>query len=134
MEDRILGLFVAAQLGADAGQEHRELEGLGHVVVGAGLEPQDGVGVGRGCGQHDHRGADPRLADQPARLAPVHVGQVDIQQDQVRLELARLAHGFAGRRRLGGAELLVQEQLFGERAPEFGIVVDDEDGLVLSHG
>ena len=40
-EDRVLGLLVLAQLGADAGEQHRQLEGLGDVVVGAGVEALD---------------------------------------------------------------------------------------------
>ncbi len=48
--------------------------------------------------------------------------------------LARQAHGIRARGRLDRAELLVQVQLFGQGAAEVGVVIDDEDGLVLRHG
>ena len=45
LEHGVLGLLVRPELGADARQEHGELEGLGHVVVGPRVEAEDGVGV-----------------------------------------------------------------------------------------
>jgi hypothetical protein len=61
-EDGVFRLFVAAQMGADAGQQHGEAEGLGDIVVGARLETQHGVGVGILGRQHDDRRRDPVLA------------------------------------------------------------------------
>ncbi|MNN43786.1 hypothetical protein D3C81_1580410 [compost metagenome] len=125
---------MAAQVGADAGQKDGEAEGLGDVVVGPRVETENGVGI-RGLGrQHDDRGRDPRLADQAAGLAAVHVGQVDVQQDQVGANLARLPHPVGGGGCLDGTKLLVQGQLLGQRLAQVVVVVDDQDGLGRRHG
>src|SRR5262249_30780396 len=42
----VLARLVLAQLRADACEQHGKVEWFGHVVVGAGLEPEDGVGIG----------------------------------------------------------------------------------------
>ena len=54
-EDGVLALLVLPELGADAGEQHAELERLGHIIVGAGFQPENGVGVGGLAGQHDDR-------------------------------------------------------------------------------
>ena len=83
---------IAAQAGAHAGDELARLERFGHVIVGAGLEPQhhvDGVGLG---GQHDDRHARLRAnlaADVDAALA----GQHEVQQHHVRVALVEDVQG-----------------------------------------
>ena len=72
---------------------------------------------------------DPALPQQATGLAPVHVGQVDVQQDQVGADLAAHAHPLGGRRGLDRAELLVQGQLLGQGLAQVVVVVDDQDGL-----
>ena len=79
----VLGLLVLAQLGADTGQQDRELERLGHVVVGAGVEPEDGIGVAVMTGEHQNRAFDALLAHQPAQLAAVRIGEPDVQDHEV---------------------------------------------------
>jgi hypothetical protein len=77
-EHGVLGAFVLAQGGADARQQHRELERLGDIVVRACIQPQNGIAVGGMTGQHDHRAGHVALAHQAAHFAAVHVGQADI--------------------------------------------------------
>ena len=76
------------------------------------------------------------LAHAPAGLTAVDVGQVDIEQDQVGARVQR--PGARPPRRSVGLqdrrEFLVQLQLFGQGGAQVVVVVDDEDGLVLSHG
>ncbi len=124
---------MAAQVGANAGEKDSEAEGLGDVVVGAGVEAQDGVGIRRLGRQHDDRGRDPRLADQTTGLAAVHVGQVDVKQDQVGADLARLTHAVGRGGGLDGTKLLVQGQLLGQRLAQVVVVVDDQDRLGGRH-
>ena len=132
-EDRVLGLFVAAQMGTDAGQQDRKPERLGHIVIGPRLQPQNGVGIGGLAGQHDDRGRNPVLAQQAAGLAAVHVGQVDVQQDQVGPDLAAHADTLGRGRGLNRAKRLVQGQLLGQGFAQVVVVVDDEDGLGRGH-
>src|SRR5258708_35806204 len=52
--------------------------GLGHVVVGTGFEPEDGVGIRIVPGQHDDRRLEAVLAQNAHCFAPVDVGKPDI--------------------------------------------------------
>jgi hypothetical protein len=84
------GVVVAldADQGPHPGHQFRLVEGLGHEVVGAGLDRPDLLLVATG-GDHDHgqerRG---RVLPQPAaHLVAVHLGHDDVEQDQVGVEL-----------------------------------------------
>ena len=125
---------MAAQLGADARQQHLELEGLGHIVVRAGVQALDGVRIARGGGQHDDRRRQSALAHLPADLAPVEVGQVDVEKDEVGLQRDGLGHARGAVGGLGDGELLMQAELFGESLADIGIVIDDQNHLALRHG
>jgi hypothetical protein len=72
-----------------AGDELGHLEGLGHVVVGAELQPDDDVhGVALG-GEHDDR--DPALRpDLAADLISVEYGEHDVEDDEVERRLAEV--------------------------------------------
>ncbi len=78
--------------------------------------------------------ATPLFAHLPAGLAAVHIRQVDVQQDQVGPAFLGRPRRPRRRSRLGGLELLVELELFGEGAAQVLVVVDDEQGLALSHG
>ncbi len=58
----ILALLVLAQLRANACQQDGEPEGLGYIVIGAGLQTQNRIGIRVVAGQHDHRRFEPALA------------------------------------------------------------------------
>ena len=132
-EDRVLGLLVLAELGADAGEQHRQLEGLGDIVVGAGVEAVDLVAVGGVAGQHQDRALDALLAQQPAELAAVHVGQADVEDDEVVVLLAGAGEAAVAVAGLEDVELLGQHQLVGQRLAQVGVVVDEEDLLHCCH-
>ena len=82
-EGRVLALLVLAKLGADARQQHGEAERLRHIVVGAGFQAEDRVGIGVMPGKHDDRRLVAALPQDLDRLAPVHVRQADIHDEQV---------------------------------------------------
>ena len=132
-EDRVLARLVLAQLRTDARQQHREAERLGDIVIGAGFEAEDRVGIGVVAGQHDDRRLEAVLAQDPHRLAAVDVGQADIHDDEVDLaalgRLHALGAGF-GRDRV---ELLMQGQLLDQGFAEFGIIVDDQNSTRIWH-
>jgi hypothetical protein len=124
---------VLAQLRADARQQHGEAEWLGDVIVRARFQPQDGVGIGVMPGQHDDRGLEAALAQDPDRFAAVHVGQADIHDDQVDLAiLGRLDT-------LGGAvlrlrfEFLVQRKLLDQGVAQLGVIVDNQQFSGIRH-
>ena len=67
---------------AQAGQQLPGLEGLGEVVVGADLQPDDAVHRIAARGQHEHRHVGER-AELPAHLEAVHVGQHEVEHQRV---------------------------------------------------
>jgi len=87
--DRPAGQFAlgvpggAAQQGADAGEDFLEMEGLGDIIVGAGVEPLDLVApaIARRQDQDGHgaAGAPPRLQHGDA----VQFRQADVEDDRV---------------------------------------------------
>ena len=131
LEHRVLALLVLAQLRPDAGEQHPEAERLGDIVVGAGIEAENGVGLGVLGGQHDDRPAIAALAHLLAGFPPVHVRQPHIEQNQVDHVRAQLLQPGRGRRRIGDLELVMQRELLFERLAQCIIIVDDEN---LSHG
>ena len=103
---------MTAKLGADAGEQDLELEGLGHIVVGACIETFDGVGVGILTCQHDDRCGHPRLAHPAAGFVPVEVGQVYIEQDEVRRGGLGGFHASSRRVGLDGVQVVFEIELF----------------------
>ena len=135
---QVLGLpgLAAAQLGAHAGDQLDRLERLGHVVVGAGLQPLDDVDRVALGGQHHDRHR--RLgADVLADLQAVAAGQHQVQQHEVGPGLLEdadraVAVGDEGR------FVALAPQHDAEHLGEGGVVVDDQDsaaaGPVLGSG
>jgi hypothetical protein len=75
----------APQQRPHAGQQLGEPERLRHVVVGAGVQPDDEVHLVRASGQHEHRRGQPLVADRPGDVEPVHVRQAEVEHDEVGL-------------------------------------------------
>ena len=101
----------------------RALDGLDHVVVGAGLQPDHDVDVVAARGQQDDRqlvGAP----DAAAHLEAVDAGQHHVQHDQVRPLLAQQFQAVLARRRGGHAVALARQDEFEGRAD--GVVVLDQ--------
>jgi hypothetical protein len=74
---------------ADAGLQLAEAERLGEVVVGAELEADHAVELGRLGGEHEHEELGPAHAHPPADLEPVHAGQHEVEDDQRDLGIER---------------------------------------------
>ena len=74
---------AAPQQGPDPGEQFGEPEGLGDVVVGAGVEADDGVHLVGAGGQHEDRHAVALGAQPAADLEAVHAGQAEVEHDQV---------------------------------------------------
>ncbi len=126
-----LGGLDAPQDGAHAGDHLGAAERLDDVVVGAELEPDDAVRLGPAGGEDDDRDAAAG-ADRAADVAAVAVGQVEVEQDQVRLEgLLQLERARGGR---GDVRLepLALERL-GERSGDRLLVLDEQDPGAIAH-
>jgi hypothetical protein len=135
-ENRVFALLVLAQLGAQPGQQHAEAERLGDVVVGAGVQAEDRVGIGLRRRQHDDRRFDAAAPHQAADLAAVHVRQPDVEQDGVEILALGQVEGLGPVVRLDGGELLVELQLLAQGLAQRVVVIHQEDFLALGavHG
>jgi hypothetical protein len=73
------------EVGADAGEDFLELEGLGDVVHAAGLEGLHLVaGIAEGTEEDDGDAAEDFVfLEAAAGLVAVHLGHVDVEQDEV---------------------------------------------------
>ena len=122
------------ELRANAREQHAELERFRDIVVRARIEPEDRIRVAVRGGQHDDRHPDIGPAEKPAHVPPVHVGQADIEKDQV--EMLRLDR-FQGLRpvvRRNGVEFLVELELLCQGLAKRSVVIDQQDLLArLSH-
>ena len=117
----------------DHHRQHREIEGLGEVVVGALLHRLDGVGDGAEGGHH-HEG---RVALGGLGLLhqadAVEARHLQVGEDHVGLELLELAERLeAVGRRLGAVALLTED--LREGRPCVGLVVHDQDPPAGCHG
>lgn len=76
---------AAPEQGADAGEQFGQAEGLGHVVVGTGVEADHGVHLVRAGGEHQDGAALAVGAQATADLQAVHLGQAEVEDDEVDL-------------------------------------------------
>src|SRR5262245_1840951 len=116
----------------DREQHGLRLEGLGHVVAGAGAHRLDGrVDAAERRHQH-HR----RLGAQPAEV-PDHLDaglsrHLDVAQHDAVVGLAQLLEGERGARRLGDGEPALAEER-GEHLAHGGVVGDAQDARGFGH-
>ena len=123
----------AAHLGADARQQLLHVEGLGEVVVGAGVHAGHLVAPAVAGGEDDDRhvavGAPPLLQHADA----VHLRQADIEDDDVvRLGLAEEIAFLAVGGEVDGIARIGQRG--HELALEIGIILDDENTHLWAPG
>ena len=64
-----------------------------------------------------------------ANVAPVHVGQADVEQHEIEAPAACEVERLGAGRRLRRVEFLVQAQLFDERLAQRFVVLDEQDSL-----
>ena len=120
-------LVRAAQHGVDAREQLGERERLGDVVVGA--EPQRGdlVELALARRQHDHRHEVVGRAQRGEHLEAVLLRQVDVEQDEREVLVARSSSSASSPSRAidgrAAGELEVQREAGRDRV----VVLDDQD-------
>lgn len=108
-------------------EQQRKLARRCDEIVGARVESEDLFGLGTAGAQHDNRRREPALAQDPAQLRPVRVGQQ--HRDEHHVE----RHAFDKVERLGtGADCFdfrfkVTGEVLGEGNGGAGVAVNDED-------
>jgi len=110
-----------------------EAEGLDDVIVDAGIETEDLIGIGAVRGEHKYGLLEAVLAQMLAQFPAIHVGQSDIQHDQVRQLILDQLNPLCGVLRCGNPKYTTHRQLLLERLATFVIVVDDEKFRFVDH-
>ena len=120
-----LRILTAAQARPHTGHQFFGLEGLGHIIVGAGLESRHNIrGIGTGGQHNDRRIRDP--TDRTTHVKSIHAGQHDVQENQVRVVFLKLRQ----RGRSVGTEDDLKALVLEDNADHLSqgdVVVDDED-------
>ncbi len=110
---------------ADPGDHFLQAEWLSDVVVAAESQPADLVFGGIARGQEHHGGVRAAAAKPPDHVEPVHVGEHDVEDDEIRPVPARLLHGLGPCRRGHHLETRVT-QASGEQFADARLVLDDK--------
>src|SRR5271157_4075085 len=114
------------QQGAQAGQQFLEVEGLGKVVVGPGIEALNAIVHGAARGQHEDGSAKARTAQFPADGVAVLHRQHDVENHDIVLVDGGLIQGlFAVAGDIDGVGLFAEA--FGDEAGDSGFVFNQQD-------
>ena len=132
-EDSIFGLFMLAQLGADAGQQDRKFERLGDVVIGPGIQSQNRIRIGVVTGKHQDWAFHALLADQTAQLAAINIRQTYVQNDHIVGLLFYLLQSFRAVPNFENVEIFRYDQQFAQRFAQIYIIVDQKNFFSLGH-
>ena len=124
-------LVGAPAEGAQAGEQFAEVERLGQVVVGAGIEPSDAGFDVVHRGEHQNRHRRTGLTDLPADHQPIAQRQHHVEDDGVVVVNAGLvARGNTVADDVDGVRLLAQP--FGDHPRRVRLVFDEEYSHVSS--
>ena len=127
------GAHGAAQDGADAGDDLFEAEGLGDVVVAADGQALDLVAHVVARGEEEDGDRDAGVAQAPGDGEAVHVGEHDVEDDEVGARGLGFVECAAAV--LGGDDVEAgKTQRGGEEVSDVGFVVDDEEFCFSSRG
>ena len=116
----------ATEDGVDARDQLAHGERLGHVVVGAGVEAADLVGLLPARGQHDDRHERGRGAHLLAHRKPLMSGSI---RSRITISAPRPRSSFTPSRPWPVAETskLLELERVAQAAHDVGLVLDDED-------
>ena len=118
---------AAAQDGAHTGHQFTGRKRLGYVIITAQLERQHAVNLVLARGQEQHRRLGGR-AQFAAHGQPVHFGQTDVQNDQIKPPRPPLCQPFGPvARGLGAVSGLLQRN--AQHVTDLRIIVDDQNGF-----
>lgn len=135
LENGVLAVLENPQLGAQTGEKLTDPEGLGNVIVGTRIQTAHNVVLVIGAGQDDYRHADAFASQFGAEIAPVTIGESDIQQHGV-ITGARLGEKFARRgngRRLNGFQFATVLKLLRQKTTQRIIIVNNQNGAWTCH-
>ncbi len=115
---------VPAHQGAQAGEQHRWLDRLDHVVVGAGLQAEDVIEIVLLGGEYEDRQVrDP--ADLPAHLQTILSGEHEVENHHLRLEVEEGGERGITAMHLAHFETMLGKET-GDQAGELLVVFDEQ--------
>ena len=120
-----------AQKAAQSGQQFPDAKGLGHVVLRAGIQQGDLVGLGRADRQDQDRDLAP-FAQSGKDRAPVHVGQAQVQDHRLGGGQGAGLDAVAAGGGLGHV-MALRLQRDPQETADRGLVVDDQDAGGQGH-
>ena len=113
---------MPAHQGAQAGEQHRWLDRLDHVVVGAGLQAEDVIEIVLLGGEYEDRQVrDP--ADLPAHLQTILSGEHEVENHHLRLEVEEGGERGITAMHLAHFETMLGKET-GDQAGELLVVFD----------
>jgi hypothetical protein len=124
---------VLAKLGADAREQYRKAKRLGHVIVGARFEAEDGVGIRVVASQHDDRRLEAVLAQDAYGVVAVDVGQAHVHDHEIDLSNLGGLNALSAALDRNDIEFLVHRQLFHQRRAQFGVIINNENFPCIRH-
>ena len=121
-----------AQQRTHTGKKLLDAERFGHVVIGATVEGLNLLTFAGPHRQHQHRHARP-LAKLAQHLLAVHVGQAQVEHQQIRFAQGRLGQAFVAG---AGFDYLIAlgSQADAQEFADLGFVINDKNRRGLAHG
>jgi hypothetical protein len=114
-----------AQHSPDARQQFAQIEGLGHVIVGADLQP-DHLVDSIAAASHDHQSALPSLSHLPRDGDAVFTRQAEVEQHDRRRVLPHQVEQGSAQMALADTKA-VDLQIVGQQQGDLGFVVENSD-------
>ena len=115
-----------AEDGLHAGEEFVGAEGLGEIVVGAGVQTGYAVVVFSARGEHDYRNGA-LAADLMEGFEAIQPGHHDVEQDKIKVAFQDARQTLFAIAREGKWDLMARE-ILGHESGEFRVIVDQKDG------
>jgi hypothetical protein len=118
---------VASHDGAESRRELSVGEGLGEVVVRAGIEPLHAVGHGIASGEHQDRDGGASSPDRATDLEAVHVRQTDIEDDGLDATAVERKIDGIGARARHVHDMLIMAKETAKGGSQTAVVLDEQE-------
>ena len=124
---------MLAQLRAHTGQKYGKFKGLGDIVIGAGIQTQNRVGICIMAGEHHDGAFNALFADQSAQLTPICVRQTHIQDQKIVTLLLDLFQSRRAAVALIDIKIFRHKKLLAQSLSQIFVVVDQKNFFKLCH-
>ncbi len=123
---------AAAQDCADTRGQFTRIERLSEIVIRTEFQPDDAINILLQRCEQDHGKLRHALAQRPAQIKSGPIGQHDIEDDQIDLQLGQFRFAFTAIAGKSDTKSLAVE-IFSKQAPDFQVIVHDENMRCVFH-